>query len=466
MGTTVIKRTAVTPTLATKCTFSLWTKRGVLETSQCWAGQPSVGAGYTQFRWFSTDKNALRWEAAPSDGAGTGIDYKTYAKFWDASAWYHIVSSFDSTQTGTDRLKVYVNGIQITDWETQTIWDADEVLGWQVAGQTQYIGTYSGSDDLYDGYFAQYAFIDGTAYAATDFGEFENGTWKPKTSLDVTYGDNGFLLNFADGALLTDSSGNSNDFTLHSGTQLFSKDKPDNSYPTLSRILGKQGTSYYTPSSTDLKTGNLDSDDGSNDKSVVANMALFKGKWYWETKLYGNNNTRNMGIVRTDMVNNNSVFYNGSNTSNGTPNTMNYNPRTSYGYVITTDKDDTGTESASMLSTDSDCIIGYYLDMDNGKMAWSLDGTLINSGSSFPLPNWSDDPNLWTLYGAMPSARLDAGQRGSWNFGLGYFGSTAVSSSVADAGGEGSFEYNPTATIDGSSQDFRAICTKNIKTYG
>ena len=66
----------------------------------------------------------------------------------------------------------------------------------------------------------------------------------------------------------------------------------------------------------------------------------------------------------------------------------------------------------------------------------------------------------------MPSARLDATQRGSWNFGLGYFGSTAVSSSVADAGGEGSFEYNPTATIDGSSQDFRAICTKNIKTYG
>jgi hypothetical protein len=99
-------------------------------------------------------------------------------------------------------------------------------------------------------------------------------------------------------------------------------------------------------------------------------------------------------------------------------------------------------------------------------MAWSLDGTLINSGSSFPLPNWSDDPNLWTIFGAFPSGRFDHNQVADYNFGLGFFGTTAVSSSVADAGGEGSFEYNPTATIDSSSQDFRAICSKNIKTYG
>ena len=468
MGTTVIKRTAVAPTLATKCTYSFWTKRSLLGTSQCFAGNDPEGAsGYVQFRWFHTQENAIRLEATSGDGSGA-IDYKTFPRFWDANAWYHIVIACDASQsTQADRFKVYVNGVQITGWASQTTsWDTDDYLSWQIAGRTQYIGTYSGSDDLYDGYFSQYIFVDGTAYAASDFGEFENGTWKAKSSPSVTYGDNGFHLKFADGALLTDSSGNGNNFSLHSGTQLYSRDKPDNSFPTISRFLGKQSTNYYSPTTTNLKYGNLSSTSATNDKSITATMALHKGKWYWETKLYGNNNTRNLGIVRADMIGLNSYFYNGSNTSNGTPNTMNYNPRTSYGYVITTDKDDTGTESASMLSTDSDCIVGHYLDMDNGKMAWSLNGTLINSGSSFPLPNWSDDPNLWTIFGAFPSGRFDHNQVADYNFGLGFFGITAVSSSVADAGGEGSFEYNPTATIDSSSQDFRAICTKNIKTYG
>ena len=93
-----------------------------------------------------------------------------------------------------------------------------------------------------------------------------------------------------------------------------------------------------------------------------------------------------------------------------------------------------------------------------------LDGTLINSGASIALPDWADGD--WTKWGAIPSARLDGAQFGHYNFGNGYFGTTAVASSVADAGGEGLFEYNPTATIDSSSQDFRCINTKNIATYG
>ena len=53
------------------------------------------------------------------------------------------------------------------------------------------------------------------------------------------------------------------------------------------------------------------------------------------------------------------------------------------------------------------------------------------------------------------------------NFGNGYFGTTAVTSGVADAGGVGLFEYDPSAgTFDGSSKDFRALCTNNIATYG
>ena len=41
-------------------------------------------------------------------------------KFKDVSAWYHIVTVFDTTNgTAGDRIKLYVNGNQITSWLTQ-----------------------------------------------------------------------------------------------------------------------------------------------------------------------------------------------------------------------------------------------------------------------------------------------------------------------------------------------------------
>ena len=72
----------------------------------------------------------------------------------------------------------------------------------------------------------------------------------------------------------------------------------------------------------------------------------------------------------------------------------------------------------------------------------------------------------------VPAASYWSGTSGVMphNFGNGYFGTTAVTSAVADAGGEGAFEYDPSrggaAVFDGSAKDFRAICTKNLATYG
>ena len=473
MGTTVIKRTAVTPTLATKCTIAFWTKRGRLDTSQCFAGAPSAGSGYTQFRFFHSDDDRIRLEA--QDGGGSGaIDYKTNARFSDTNAWYHVCISLDATQgTAADRVKLYVNGIQITSWATQTTWNNDDILSWQVSGQTQYIGTYSGSDDLYDGTFAQYCFVDGTAEPPTTFGSFENGVWKAKSSPSPSaWGDNGFYLKFAKGALLTDSSGNGNNFTLHSGTQLYNSDAPDNNFPTVSKHLGQQGVQYFAMDTDQLLYGNLYHDDHSGDRSICATMAVHKGKWYWENRYAQGVNTRNFGIVRADMIANNTHFYLGTSSSNGTENTMNYNPKSTVLKVVITDKNDSGTETAVTGDNNSGTnYVGHYLDLDNGKYAWSFNGTIINSGNSFSLPDWSDTPNRWQVYGALPAARIDGEQDCAWNFGQGYFQTSMLTGTentdwYADAGGEGIFKHNPTATIDGSSQDFRAICTRNIKTYG
>ena len=89
----------------------------------------------------------------------------------------------------------------------------------------------------------------------------------------------------------------------------------------------------------------------------------------------------------------------------------------------------------------------------------------MNSGTGITITEASTTQSqMW-----VPATSYDSASTGTFeaNFGNGYFGTTAVTSGVADAGGEGTFEYDPSAgTFDGSSKDFRAICTKNLGTYG
>ena len=78
-----------------------------------------------------------------------------------------------------------------------------------------------------------HTFIDGTAYDATAFGEYDaNGVWKIKTSPSVTYGTNGFFI-LKDGNSVTDQSGNSNNFTVGGGTLTNTEDSPSNVFATL-----------------------------------------------------------------------------------------------------------------------------------------------------------------------------------------------------------------------------------------
>ena len=109
-------------------------------------------------------------------------------------------------------------------------------------------------------------------------------------------------------------------------------------------------------------------------------------------------------------------------------------------------------------------IIQCWLDLDNGKAWWGVNGTVMNSGSGVGVPNTGAYPHFTFTVGdefyipAVGLFGLGAPQC-QVNFGEGRFGTTAVSSGVADNGGNGTFEYSPLA-------GFYSICTKNIKTYG
>ena len=117
-------------------------------------------------------------------GWSTGWRY-TSQLFRDFSAWQHVVVAVDTTNaTANDRIKIYVNGTQITQFDTFNNPSQDAELAINQAALHR-IGNYtSGSNnhDYFDGYLADVHFIDGQALAATDFGEpnADTGIWQPK----------------------------------------------------------------------------------------------------------------------------------------------------------------------------------------------------------------------------------------------------------------------------------------------
>jgi hypothetical protein len=107
-------------------------------------------------------------------------------------------------------------------------------------------------------------------------------------------------------------------------------------------------------------------------------------------------------------------------------------------------------------------IFGFYIDLDNSTLIIHKNGsTYMNTGYTSGL-DWSGGlttTNTQTgFYFPFVQSNTANAFTDHFNFGNGYFGTTAVSSGNADANGHGIFEYSPTL----SGTDYFAICTKNI----
>ena len=128
---------------------------------------------------------------------GNTVWRNTTQVFRDPSAWYHFVVSIDTTQaTAANRIKLYVNGSQVTAFSTSN--DPTQNFDFPVnsSSATHYIGRYSTSSYC-NQYLTEVNFVDGQALTPSDFGETDSntGVWKPK-SYSGTYGTNGFYLKF------------------------------------------------------------------------------------------------------------------------------------------------------------------------------------------------------------------------------------------------------------------------------
>ena len=196
-------------------TCSVWLKRSDDTTGrQIWFAAISTSTNYTQF-CFENNKLTLYFRY----NSGTAYTYTTDALFRDPSAWYHVVIAVDSAQaTASDRLKIYVNGVSYSYSGTVFPQNTDTTVNSAIQHAVSSYQPYA-SGAYFNGYMADMYFIDGSALASTDFGEYDaNNVWQPK-SYSGTYGTNGFHLDFADNstaaALGTDTSGNSNTWTVN-----------------------------------------------------------------------------------------------------------------------------------------------------------------------------------------------------------------------------------------------------------
>jgi len=365
--------TGGTPTDASKGIFGTWLKRGNLAGATAGTNASFV-AGQSESQWLYLDASNNIYLV---DDASATLASNLVMR--DPSAWYHIIMSYDSDEgAAADRIKIWLNGVEITSWslDSRSNITSGEAWGLTIDSETKVVGALS-TVHYWDGYLAQTFLIDGTSiqngdHAITAFGEFDDyGVWRPIDVSGLTFGTNGWLLDFADSSALgNDVSGNDNDFSssgLAADDQV--TDTPTKNFCTLNPLVAVNAT---------LTNGNLSCTtwSGSNEEVVGATQFPTSGKWYWEGEVSG----QVADYPRIGIIPDISLW-----SLNTTNNNMGYNILRSIGWLATgevrecTALPTTYTTLATYNTyTDGD-IIGVALDLDNGKLYFSKNGTFENS---------------------------------------------------------------------------------------
>ena len=449
----VMEKSLGTPTSTKIFTVSTWVK-AMSDAS----ADTCVAAGYVS----SSDFWNLQFGSSKIQLTGTGnLDLATTQVFRDASAWWHICMAVDTSQvTDTNRVKLYVNGTQITSFSTTTYPTQDDVPAWCNSSATLYVGNGRTSGALskpFEGYMAEFCFVDGQQLAPTSFGEFDSDSptiWKPIDVSGLTFGDNGCYLDFEDSANLGNDANGGTDLTETNITAVDqTTDTPVNNFATWNPLA-------RNPSDTgSLAEGNTVYTISSNAYNTKSTLAMTAGKWYWEQKATLIN--ARVG-VNTSQANNNKdsddgTFYWGSTGFGGT-HTVTATDSTNWQLTNNDTSSNISTLPGTAISYSAGDIVMVALDVDTGKMWYGLNGTWFNSGD----PRAGTTPVV-TITNGSPDPFMVNGSSGSGssstisvNFGNPAY---AITSSNADGNGYGNFEYAvPTG--------FYALCTKNLAEFG
>ena len=424
-------------------TFSCWIKQtGTLENSQGDMAILNAGTSGNQssrFRMYYYEQKLRSSSADANYNVSSGV-------YRDPSAWQHIVWKL----TGGTSYQ-YVNGVEVS---TSGV-SGDVAINNNVE---HVLGIYGGYETAtrFKGYMAEVVFIDGTALDPTSFASEKNGVWIPDDVSGLTFGSQGYYLNFASASDPgNDVSGNNNDWTnvsLATHDQML--DTPTfNSSSNGGNFMTYNGA--YIGANNALAEGNLKST-GSSAGNNSGNFGMLTGKWYWECRAETvNSYAPTFGIGQSGIGNTDGQYY-----------IITW--QTSAGQMYGGGGDPVGMGTITVTSTgvtslSSGDILSFWLDCDNRKLWIGKNGTIPNSGDpangTNPQASWATTPtdryftatcqNVGSGVGV-----LNAGQNPSFN---GAFTGGDVGTET-DKNGYGLFKYDPSGT------DFVACCAANIPT--
>ena len=360
-----LNRTPASATNRTTWTWSGWVKRGALGSINIVFEAGSSGTNDTTI-YFNTSNQLEFFNRISSSVTGYLV---TTQVFRDPSAWYHIVAVWDSGNgTASSRMKLYINGVQVTAFATQTNPSSSEnsSVNNTVLHKIGATGAPTPSSGYFDGYLAEVNFIDGQALTPSSFGETSTttGVWIPK-KYSGSYGTNGFYLPFTDttstSTLGTDFSGNSNTWTVNN-ISLTSGSTYDSmtDVPTLTSattanycVLNPISKVSTVASVATITNGNLDISTTTSDTRSYATFGFpTSGKYYYELT-NNNSGSKGQGIASYDAGGDTyQVLYFGSGN-----------------------KQIDGTSSSYGASYTTNDVIGVAVDIDSNQITFYKNNT-------------------------------------------------------------------------------------------
>jgi len=437
-------------------TVSLWTKKTNVSQEQnlVFAGDLSGANPFFDFR-FNSDQT-VNWYQSDNSGSGAEFNLITNRKFTDPNSWYHIVMAVDTTQgTSSNRVKLYINGVQQTSFSTETYPSQNFDTSFNAANYESQYGALRTSTPTYDGYICEVVLIDGQQLDPTSFGEFDSdsGVWRAIDVSGLTFGTNGYYLDFEDSSDLgQDVSGNNNDFTLTNiaATDQYT-DTCTNNYPIMNILENARAGATFSEGNLKVVSTN------SNRAWNMASFGLSQGKWYWEVKYVASG-----GSTPSDGWNHIGISDRAPDSSTDIlgESDYQYSVFEADGKIYASSS--SGTTYGSSFSTGA--IINIALDLDNYNCYWGVNGQWGNGSGSWNQSSPSSAISIEDIPGTLNDLYFPAfGDGGvnvakTWeaNFGNPPF---SISSGNSDANGYGNFEY---AVPSG----YYTINTKNLAEFG
>jgi hypothetical protein len=344
-----------------KFTFSTWFKRNTVEYDHGgnaaiifssrgrWGGSP----------WFIVYLNGNDYIQIITD---SGVGLVSQNAYRDTASWYHMVVSVDTTQaTSSNRIKLYINGEQVTfsGSPVQPIQNLVTAVG-QPYEHNLFVQD-TGNSQILDAKFAETLMIDGQQLDPSSFGQINTITnvWEPK-AYSGTFGVNGFYLKYDD----TSSS-----YALAKDSKQILSAGADEHFGAVQMLL-KGNTTGGTDTILDSST---------NAFSITKNGNIAQGS-HSPFYTYGSSYNSSVG----------SAYFDGSGDSLFVANSTNLQMATGDFTIEFWIKHETLSGYQTIIDKGYTSSGGFLIQtnpVDTGKLALYMDGALVCQESESPSTN-------------------------------------------------------------------------------